>query len=134
MKDLLSRFNQNRTKIVAPYMNHLICSLLLLLTIFLQLVATKLAMEKAFHFYHSSSLLSSSYSLTKTMPRRFQGPGKRRHGGSKKHRYFFKIPKGQHELVREYKVGFLFYKYCCQNMFIWAVNLREFLNQPCLSV
>ena len=48
---------------------------------------------------------SSSCSLRKTMPRKFQGSGKSSFGGSKKNRYFLKIPKWQHKLFREYKRG-----------------------------
>ena len=37
------------------------------------------------------------------MPRKFQGIIECRFGGSEKERYFLKIPKWQHKLIREYK-------------------------------
>ena len=40
LKDWLSRCNQNKRKTVAPHITHLICSLVLLLTISLQLIAS----------------------------------------------------------------------------------------------
>ena len=40
---------------------------------------------------------------------KFQGSGQSRFGGSERDRYFFKIPKWQHELVRDYKRGKLVY-------------------------
>ena len=36
---------------------------------------------------------------------KFQGSGESRFGGSEKDRYFLKIPKWQHKLVRDYKRG-----------------------------
>ena len=46
-----------------------------------------------------------SYSLTETMPRKFQGYRESCFGGSEKDCYFLKIPKWQHKLVWEYKQG-----------------------------
>ena len=101
-----SRCNQNKRKAaVAPHITHLICSLLLLLTISLQLLAN----YSTFHLC-LSWLLSYSCSLTETMPMKFQGCGEIRCGGSEKDRYFLKIPKLHRKLAREYKRGkFVFY-------------------------
>ena len=61
-------------------------------------------MAKAFHLY-LSSLLSSSCSLTETMPRKLQRSDDNRLGDSEKHPYFLKFLKWQDKLVREYKEG-----------------------------
>ena len=61
-------------------------------------------MTKAFHLY-LSSLLSSSCSLTETMPRKLQRSDDNRLGDSEKHPYFLKFLKWQDKLVREYKEG-----------------------------
>ena len=57
----------------------------------------------AFHLCLSSSLLFYSCSLIETMPRKFQGFGECRFGGSEKDRYFLKNPKWQHKIIQEYK-------------------------------
>ena len=102
LKNWLSNCNQAKRKIVVPHITHLMFSLLLLLTISLQLVVSY--RKSSFHLY-LFSLLSNRCCLTEIMARNFPGPSKSRFGDSEKELYILKIPKLQHKLVREYKVG-----------------------------
>ena len=49
------------------------------------------------------------------MPRKLQGFGECRFGSSEKDRYYLKIPKWQHRLIREYKQGMLLASYFLDN-------------------
>ena len=78
-----------------------------------------------------------SYSLTETMPRKFHWSGNIRFTDSEKDRYYSKISKWQHELVREYKQGklvFYLLNNAAKNMFIWAKHFREHWNQVPFSL
>ena len=59
--------------------------------------------------FTSTSLLSLTFAVLQKQYQgdfgKFQGSGKSRSGGSEKDRYFLKIPKWQHKLVRDYKRG-----------------------------
>ena len=100
MGDWLSRCNQNKRKTVAPHITHLMCSLVLLLTISLQLVeAVAQVPSVPLHFY---PLHLQSY---RNHVRKVQGSDKRRFDSSEKDCYFLKIPKWQHKLVHDYKWG-----------------------------
>ena len=79
------------------------CSLVLLLTISLQLVAS-------YNRWPPSLLAFASFlcSLTDTMSKnfgKFQEFGVSKFDGPEKDRYFLKILKWQHKLVRDYKQG-----------------------------
>ena len=79
------------------------CSLVLLLTISLQLVAS-------YNRWPPSLLAFASFlcSLTDTMSKnfgKFQEFGVSKFDGPEKDRYFLKILKWQHKLVRDYKRG-----------------------------
>ena len=54
---------------------------------------------------HIAAWVSYSCSLIETIPRKFQGFGECSFGCSEKDRYFLKISKWQHKLIREYKRG-----------------------------
>ena len=87
---------QNKAKTVAPRITHLVCSLLLLLTISLQLAARY---DKSL----PSLLVFAVAVLQKPCQGKFQRSGKSRFGSSERNCYFLKIPKWQHKPVREYK-------------------------------
>ena len=95
---LASRYNQNKRKTVAPHINHLMCSLLLLFTFSIQVVGKANTLQLCL-----SWLLSYSYSFTKSMPETFQGSGESSFGGSEKDRYILKIPEWKHKLIQEHK-------------------------------
>ena len=104
------------------------CSLLLLLTISLELIA---------HYDKSrpsclSWLLSSSCTLTEAMSGKLQGSFESRFGGSEKN-YFFKDSKMT--VVDECKWGKLV-SYFLNNAAktAWAQDIRKCSNQACLSV
>ena len=94
------------------HVTHLMCSLLLLLTISLQLVPSYskcLPSLLVFFSLLQLQLLVSLFlccNLTETIPENIK------FGGPEKDFFFFKF----------------------QNMFIWAKNFREHWNQACLSV
>ena len=94
------------------HVTHLMCSLLLLLTISLQLVPSYskcLSSLLVFFSLLQLQLLVSLFlccNLTETIPENIK------FGGPEKDFFFFKF----------------------QNMFIWAKNFREHWNQACLSV
>ena len=90
-------------KTALPHMSHLMCSLLLLLTISWHLALASIA--SVFHICWSSLGLSYGWGFVWNMIRKFQGFSKCRFGGSEKDRYFLEIPKRQHKLIREYKQG-----------------------------
>ena len=85
MKDWLSRCNQNKRKTVAPHVSHLICSLVLLLTISFQLFAS-------LHLFLRLTLAVLPKLFQKNFGK-FQEFGENRFGGSEKDRYFLKILK-----------------------------------------
>ena len=105
MKDWLFRCNHNKRKTVAPHITHLNCSLLLLLTVSFQLVAS--------YNRCPPSLLAFTLFLRITFAvlqkpcqenfGKFQESGESRFGGSEKDRYISKILKSQHKLAWEYK-------------------------------
>ena len=90
LKDWLSRCKRNKRKTIAPHIIQLMCFLLWQWTISLQLVPS--------HSSDPPSLLvfTSFYicSLTKTMPRKFQGSGESWFGGSEKILIFWRFQNG----------------------------------------
>ena len=90
LKDWLSRCKRNKRKTIAPHIIQLMCFLLWQWTISLQLVPS--------HSSDPPSLLvfTSFYicSLTKTMPRKFQGSGESWFGGFEKIRIFWRFQNG----------------------------------------
>ena len=77
-----------------------------------------LAIASVFHICLSSLL---SYSFTKSMPGKFEGSSKRKFGGSEKKLLFFediKMAALTCSEIQARKVGSLFSKQCCQNMFV----------------
>ena len=88
------------------------CSLVLPLTISLQLVASyNMYLPSLLVFFtslHFTSLHITLAVLQKPCQRNFgklQGSGESRFGGSEKDHYFLKIPQWQHKLVLDYKRG-----------------------------
>ena len=79
---------------------------LLILTISLQLVASSKCLPSLLVF---TSLLRFTFAVLQKPCQgnfeKFQGSGESRFSGSEKDRYFLKIPKWQHKLVRDYKRG-----------------------------
>ena len=121
-KDWLSRCNQNKRKTVDPHITHLMCSLVLLLTISLQLVAS-------YNRWPPSLLAFASFlcSLTDTMSKnfgKFQEFGVSKFDGPEKDRYFLKILKWQHKLVRDYKRGTLV-SYFLNNACLYGLKISE---------
>ena len=68
--------------------------------------------------------------LVKTMSRKFQGICARSFGGSVKYCYCLRLHnarRGRTVNTSKWRC-FLFFWWCCQNMFIWAENSQEHLN------
>ena len=111
MKGWQYRFNQNKRKTVAPRITHLMCSLVLLLTISLQLVASYNRclpiISACLHFIITHYTFAVLEKPCQGNFRKFQELSKSRFGGSERDRYFLKILKWQHKLVRDYKWGML---------------------------
>ena len=111
MKDWLSRCNQNKRKTVAPHTTHLMCSLVLLLTISLWLVEKCSYLASVFHIclHTSTSLLRITYPVLQKSCQanfsKFQGSRESRFDGFKKDCYFLKIPKWKDKPVLVYKQG-----------------------------
>ena len=112
MKDWLSRCNQTKEKnwLHSFHITRLMCSLVLLLTISSQLVASYSvpSIFASLYFTLVLSLLRSMQVVQKPCQGnfwRFQGSGESRFCVSEKDRYFLKIPKWKHKHVRDYKRG-----------------------------
>ena len=104
MTDQLSRCNQNKRKTVALHISHLICSLILLLTISVQHQAVTGAFHLCLTSLHSYALhLQSSRNHVQKILVNFINLA--RFGGSEKDCYFLKILKWQHKLVGDFKLG-----------------------------
>ena len=73
MKDWLSRYNQNKRKTVVSHITHLICSLVLLLTISLRLIESCSQLASTFHLclHFHFTFTDCIYSLTETMSKKF---------------------------------------------------------------
>ena len=88
-------------------MTHLMCSLILLLTISLQLIASfSMCLPSLLVF---TLILRIKFAVLQKPCQRnfekFQGTGVSRFRGSEKDRYFLKIPKWEHKFVQDYKRG-----------------------------
>ena len=108
LKDWLSRCNQNKTKTVAPHITNLMCSLVLLLTISIQLVASY---SKCLTCLHASLYFILTHyicSLTENMSRKFREISRIQRDQLwrfLKRSLFFEDFKRQHKLVRDKKQG-----------------------------
>ena len=81
------------------------CTLVLLLTISVQLVESCVASQQVPSTPFSSITFAALQKLCQRNFRKFHGSCKSRFGGSEKDCYFLKIPKWQHKLVWVYKRG-----------------------------
>ena len=103
MRDWLSSCNQNKRKTVAPHITHLMCSLVLLLTISLRLVAScNRCLSHVLH--HICSLIVLRKPCQENFGK-FQEFCESSFGGSEKDSYFLNILKWQYKLAWNYKWG-----------------------------
>ena len=107
MKDWLPRLNWNKKKSVVSRIIHLMCSFVLLLIISLRLVTSCGKCLPSWLLFNW--LLRITFAVLQKPCQgnfwKFQGLGKSRFGCFEKDCYFLKIPKWQHEFVRNFKRG-----------------------------